>query len=101
MKIRENTIYLRNRSWLLLCLLVFTSACQKQDSSLIQKQYFIFGTIIEVLVWHDDEVQVNKAFLEVEAELNGMHSQWHAWKAGKLNIPNSAGLSLSIFNIST
>ena len=91
MKIRENTINLRNSPCLLLlCLLFFISACQKQDSGLIQKQYFIFGTIIEVLVWHDDEIQVNKAFLEVETELNGMHSQWHAWKQGRLHQINTA-----------
>ncbi len=78
----------------LLILLVFSlSACQQQEKTedkLIQKQYFIFGTIIEVLVWHHDEQLVNQAFKQVEQALNGMHSQWHAWKAGRLNEMNKA-----------
>ena len=78
---------------LLLLLVFFLSACQQQEQvedKLIQKQYFIFGTIIEVLVWHHDEALVNQAFSEVEQALNGMHSQWHAWKAGRLNEMNKA-----------
>ncbi len=78
---------------LLLFLIILLSACQKQEKAedkLIQKQYFIFGTIIEVLVWHHDEVLVSQAFSEVEKALNGMHSQWHAWKAGRLNEMNKA-----------
>ncbi len=78
---------------LLVLLVCFLSACQQQEKvedKLIQKQYFIFGTIIEVLVWHHDETLVNQAFSEVEKALNGMHSQWHAWKAGRLNEINKA-----------
>ena len=67
-------------------------ACQQEkvEDKLIQKQYFIFGTIIEVLVWHHDEALVNQAFNDVEKTLNGMHSQWHAWKSGRLNEINKA-----------
>ena len=57
---------------------------------MIKKQYFIFGTIIEVLVWHNDKQLVNTALSAVETELNGMHSQWHAWKAGRLHEINRA-----------
>jgi thiamine biosynthesis lipoprotein len=66
---------------------------------LIKKQYFIFGTIIEVLVWHNDENHVNKALLSVEEELNGMHSQWHAWKAGRLHEINKALRSGQAFDL--
>ena len=75
------------------------SACKKENEKLTSKQYFIFGTIIEVLVWHNDDKLVNKALIEVEAELNGMHSQWHAWKPGRLNQINSALRSGKSFNI--
>lgn len=70
---------------ILTLLIVLITACQKPPERLIKKQYFIFGTIIEVLVWHNDKVLVNKALFSVEQELNGMHSQWHAWKAGRLH----------------
>lgn len=65
-------------------------ACNSNQDKLIKKQYFIFGTIIDVLVWHDDEHLVNQALTEVETELNGMHSQWHAWKDGRLHEINHA-----------
>ena len=68
----------------------FIIACQNKEASLIKKQYFIFGTIIEVLVWHNDKQLVNTALSAVETELNGMHSQWHAWKAGRLHEINRA-----------
>lgn len=100
MKIRLNIIYLRTRPWLLvLCLLIFTSACQQQANSLTKKQYFIFGTIIEVLVWHNDDQSVNNALLALEDELNGMHTQWHAWKPGRLNKINTALRSGKIFEL--
>jgi len=78
------------RALLLILLIVFITACQKPPDRLIKKQYFIFGTIVEVLVWHNDEGLVKVALVSVENELNGMHSQWHAWKAGRLNEINKA-----------
>ncbi len=74
---------------LLILLVLVISGCQKQ-AHLFKKQYFIFGTIVDVLVWSNDEGLVNNALGEVETELNGMHSQWHAWKAGRLQEINKA-----------
>ena len=73
---------------IVLLMLVLTS-CQKQQT-LFKQQYFIFGTIVEVLVWHDDKQIVNNALLDVETDLNKMHIQWHAWKKGDLNNINQA-----------
>jgi thiamine biosynthesis lipoprotein len=84
---------------LLIFLIVLIAACQKPPEHLIKKQYFIFGTIIEILVWHNDEVLVNTALLSVEQELNGMHSQWHAWKEGRLHEINTALRSGQSFNL--
>lgn len=75
--------------WLFLLVMVFSS-CQNQSNKLVKKQYFIFGTIIEVLAWHNDKGIVNGALLEVEKDLNQMHSQWHAWKPGRLHEINTA-----------
>ena len=43
-----------------------------------------------MLVWHNDKDVVNLALIEMETELNGMHSQWHAWKSGRLHEINKA-----------
>lgn len=78
---------------ILFIFITLLTACQQQEKvedKLIQKQYFIFGTIIEVLVWQHDEQLVSQAFKQVEQALNGMHSQWHAWKTGRLNEMNKA-----------
>lgn len=66
------------------------SSCQKQPDQLTKKQYFIFGTIIEIVVWHNNPETVKQTLNEVEQVLNGMHTQWHAWKAGRLNKVNAA-----------
>lgn len=79
--------------------LIFIASCQKQSTILTKKEYYIFGTIIEVLVWHDDEKVVANALFEVETELNGMHTQWHAWKPGRLNKINNALRSNQSFEI--
>jgi thiamine biosynthesis lipoprotein len=64
------------------------NSCQQQR--VFKQQYFIFGTIVEVLLWHDDKQVADEAFLAVETELNKMHTQWHAWKKGDLNKINQA-----------
>lgn len=83
-------IDLKSTIILIFVFISFLSACQNRQQQLFKKQYFIFGTIIDVMVWHHDKETVNQALLEVETELNGMHSQWHAWKAGRLHEINTA-----------
>jgi len=82
---------------LIIVALLLLNSCQKQQ--LFKQQYFIFGTIVEVLVWHDDEQMVNDAFIAVETELNKMHTQWHAWKKGNLNKINQALRSGQTFDL--
>jgi len=76
--------------FIILTALVLLTSCQKITEKLTKKQYFIFGTIIEVLVWHNNSETVSHALNDVEKELNGMHTQWHAWKAGRLYEVNEA-----------
>ena len=86
---------------ILFVLFIYLSACQKQNEQLIKKHYFIFGTIVEVLVWHDDVNIANEAFDEIDIVLNGMHKQWHAWKSGDLHDINTAlraGKSIKLNN---
>ena len=83
---------------ILLLVVFLLSACHDNSAlddvttkdHLFNKQYFIFGTIIEVLIWHHDKQVVEQALRDVEKSLNGMHHQWHAWKAGRLHEINQA-----------
>jgi len=91
---------IKNTSRNILLIIVLTLlSCQKQSEKLFKKQYFIFGTIVEVLVWNNNKELVDKALVDVEIELNGMHSKWHAWKPGalnKINLALRAGKSITI-----
>ncbi|VAW34168.1 Thiamin biosynthesis lipoprotein ApbE [hydrothermal vent metagenome] len=78
------------KNLIILVLLVFILSCQNQPESLVEEHYFIFGTIVNVLIWHENDAEVAQALAAVETRLNGMHTQWHAWKAGRLNEINIA-----------
>ncbi|MCF6288549.1 MAG: FAD:protein FMN transferase [Proteobacteria bacterium] len=75
---------------LLLTITLFFAACQTQEQQLSKKHYFIFGTIVEVLIWHNNIAQVDSALSAIETQLNNMHTQWHAWKQGDLQTINQA-----------
>jgi thiamine biosynthesis lipoprotein len=85
METNLSTVRIRNIYLSVLALLLLTACQQESQESLYKKQYFIFGTIIDVLIWHNNDSVVNKALNKVELELNAMHTQWHAWKAGRLS----------------
>ncbi len=75
----------------MLCFHLLLTACTRQpQEKLYKKSYFIFGTIVEVVLWHDNDNQVKSALDEVEQTLNAMHHQWHAWKPGRLTKINQA-----------
>jgi thiamine biosynthesis lipoprotein len=73
-----------------LAFIIFLSGCQEKEALVTKKQYYIFGTIVEVLIWHHFDKNINLALIEIEDSLNQMHNHWHAWKPGRLNDINQA-----------
>ena len=61
---------------LLLC------SCARQEEH--QAEFFIFGTVLQVIIWGADEQQAEDAFSELRVMFNGMHQDWHAWEPGLL-----------------
>ncbi len=59
---------------------------------LFKRSFFVFGTILDVLVWTPsaDTQPLEDALDQVEQTLNAMHHQWHAWKPGRLQKINQA-----------
>ncbi len=64
----------------------------QSPSALHKQSYYVFGTVLDVLVWAPKEKQpaLENALLNVEEKLNAMHHQWHAWKPGRLQAINAA-----------
>ena len=85
----------------IIALVILLSSCQEKEALVTKKQYYIFGTIVEVLIWHHFDKNINLALIEIEESLNAMHNQWHAWKPGRLDEINKAlrsGQSIELTN---
>ncbi|NND45952.1 MAG: FAD:protein FMN transferase [Xanthomonadales bacterium] len=46
--------------------------------------FFVFGTLVEVIVRDVSAEQAQEAFAEVQRTLQSMHRDWHAWEPGPL-----------------
>lgn len=68
------------------------TSSENTGERLYSRQYLVFGTVLDVLVWAPENQQqaLDEALLAVEQRLNAMHHQWHAWKPGRLQAINAA-----------
>lgn len=84
-------IYNTNMNKILFFLLsvLLLSAC-RQPQQLIQRQIFVFGTLVDMTIWHSDSDQANRAMDDIDDLFKNMHKQWHAWKPGRLHDINTA-----------
>lgn len=80
---------------------LFFASCGKQKDIITEKKYFIFGTIVEVVISHQKNLDVSLALNEVEVELNSMHTKWHAWQPGRLQDINHALQNNEIVELNT
>lgn len=74
----------------LITLLFFTFlyACHSQNSQ-TEQQLYVFGTIVNITIWHDNPAQTQQALTSVSNLFEQMHTQWHAWKPGRLHNINT------------
>lgn len=70
--------------------LVLLSACQHEKTNNHLHQLFVFGTLVDINIWHDDVNTINNAIDKISETFNQMHQQWHAWKPGRLQKINHA-----------
>lgn len=80
-----NTIVYKSNLFLLLLL----SGCQ-QPEQLVERQIYVFGTLVNISVWHADPEQANQSIDDIDQLFKNMHKQWHAWKPGRLQDINQA-----------
>ncbi len=76
------------RRWLALAALLLLTACGKQP--LYQEQAYVFGTIVDVSIYGEDEAKAKQGVAAVLAEFQRLHDLLHAWQPSELSRLNSA-----------
>lgn len=66
----------------------FLTACGKE--LFYQEQGYVFGTLVEVSVYGEEEVRAKKHVSSVMLEFQRLHDLLHAWKPGALGNLNAA-----------
>ena len=70
-------------SWLLL------AGCSGKEP-LYQEQGYVFGTLVEVSIYGEDETRARQAVSEVMHEFQRLHDMLHAWQPSELSEMNAA-----------
>lgn len=64
------------------------SACAPPPEQ--RAEFFVFGTLLEVLVRGVEPERAERAFADVQQALQTMHRDWHPWEPGALTAINQA-----------
>ncbi len=75
-------------SILSLLLAVQLSSCRSQEEQ--HAEYFVFGTLVEVVVRDTNEQLAARAFGDLQQRFQAMHRDLHAWEPGALTRINQA-----------
>ena len=65
-------------------------ACGKKELPIYEEQGYVFGTLVEVSVYGEDEGKAKKAVASVMREFQRLHDLLHAWKPSELSDLNAA-----------
>lgn len=77
----------RFTSWLILgSMLLGLSGCGKE--ALHQQQSYVFGTLVEISIYGEEEARAKQLAGQVLADFDQMHEFLHAWKPGSLSRMN-------------
>ncbi len=77
------------RAWPALLLLALLSGCSREKPA-YQEQGYVFGTLVEVTVYGEDEPKARQAVAAVMHEFQRLHNMLHAWKPSELTDLNTA-----------
>ena len=65
-------------------------ACGNKELPLYQEQGYVFGTLVEISVYGEDEARAKQAVASVMQEFQRLHNLLHAWKPSALSDLNAA-----------
>lgn len=77
------------RYLLALCVALLLASCAGKEP-LYQEQGYVFGTLVEVSVYGEDEPRARQAVADVMHEFQRLHEMLHAWKPSELSRLNAA-----------
>lgn len=66
------------------------SACGTPQAQLHQRQFLLFGTLVDISLWSADKQKAEHAIAQVTTDLEKMHHAWHAWHDSPLTRLNKA-----------
>jgi thiamine biosynthesis lipoprotein len=70
-------------SWMMgLGILLMLSSCSSQDAPATKATIVVFGTLVNITLYHPDIQEAEAAIHQVEAEFLIFHKEWHAWEEG-------------------
>jgi thiamine biosynthesis lipoprotein len=75
--------------FIVLSALLLLAACSKEPPA-YQEQGYVFGTLVEISVYGEDEGKARKAVTSVMQEFQRLHDLLHAWKPSALSDLNAA-----------
>lgn len=73
--------------FMLVLVLFLLQACSKELPT-YQEQGYVFGTLVEVSIYGEDEAQARAAVTAVMREFQRLHDMLHAWKPSELSTLN-------------
>lgn len=75
---------------LLIPFIILLTACATPENNSHHRQIYVFGTLVDVTIWHPNSKKAEQAMDDIDDLFKRMHRQWHAWKPGRLHDINSA-----------
>ncbi|MFZ5529677.1 MAG: FAD:protein FMN transferase [Pseudomonadota bacterium] len=77
------------RSLALVMVLALLTACTAKEK-LYQEQSYVFGTLVEVSIYGEDETRARQLVAHIFADFDRLHVDLHPWKPGALSHINEA-----------
>ena len=75
---------------LLVAIVCTLAACGSKELPTYQEQGYVFGTLVEVSVYGEEEARARKAVTQVMQEFQRLHDLLHAWKPSALGDLNAS-----------
>lgn len=57
------------------------AGCSRSEQA-YESQILVFGTEVDIKIYHPDKYAVNKAFAQLNRDFQKFHHEWHAWEKG-------------------
>ena len=69
----------------LIFMVMALSGCDRSTAHSHKQQLYVFGTLVEVVIWGEDEAAAQQAITTLGEQFQQMHQQWHPWEPGDLS----------------